>query len=106
MRNTNYSAEYGYSAGAVVNLTLKSGSKEFHSIAYEYFRNNDIQGRAFNASTIPELRFNDFGWNLGVPSFIPRLFNPEKNKLFFLVGQDFKPLRQGATNTWTVPTPA
>jgi hypothetical protein len=104
MLTTNYSAEYGYSSGAVVNLALKSGSKDFHGVAYEYFRNNDIQGRAFNAATIPELRFNNFGWNVGGPIFIPRHFNADKNKLFFFVGQDFKRLRQGATNTWTVPT--
>jgi hypothetical protein len=32
------------------------------------------------------------------------LFNTDKSKLFFFVGEDFKRLRQGAANTWTVPT--
>ena len=103
---TNYSAEYGYSAGAVVNLALKSGTTEFHGIGYEYFRNDAIQARAFNAPTIPELRYNNFGWNLGGPIYIPKLFNTNKDKLFFFVGEDFKRLRQGAANTWTVPTVA
>ena len=106
MLTTNYSAEYGNSAGAVVNLALKSGAKQFHGIAYEYFRNDDIQARAFNAATKPELRFNNFGWNVGGPIYIPKLFNRNKEKLFFFVGEDFKRLRQGATNTWMVPTPA
>jgi len=43
MLTTNYSAEYGNSAGAVVNLMLKSGSKQFHGVAYEYFRNDAIR---------------------------------------------------------------
>lgn len=104
MLTSNYSAEYGNSSGAVVNLALKSGGKDFHGIAYEYLRNDAIQARAFNAQTKPELRFNNFGWNLGGPIYIPKVFNTDKDKLFFFIGGDFKRLRQGATNTWTVPT--
>ena len=100
----NYSAEYGNSSGAVVNIALKSGTREFHGGAYEYLRNDAIQARAFNATTKPELRFNNFGWNLGGPIYLPKLFNTDKNKFFFFIGQDFKRLRQGAANTWTVPT--
>ena len=103
---SNYSAEYGSSSGAVVNLAIKSGGKDFHGIAYEYFRNDDIQARAFNALNKPELRFNNFGWNVGGPIFIPGHFNKNRDKLFFFVGEDFKRLLQGATNTWTVPTTA
>jgi Carboxypeptidase regulatory-like domain/TonB-dependent Receptor Plug Domain len=104
MLTTNYSAEYGYSSGSVVNLAMKSGTNQFHGVAYEYLRNDDIQARAFNAQTIPELRYNNFGWNVGGPIFIPHHFNSGREKLFFFIGQDFKRLRQGATNTWTVPT--
>ncbi|HEX3879041.1 MAG TPA: carboxypeptidase regulatory-like domain-containing protein [Bryobacteraceae bacterium] len=103
---TNYSAEYGYSSGAVINLAIKSGTKQFHGVLYEYLRNNDIQARAFNALTIPELRYNNCGWNVGGPIFWPGKFNSSRDKLFFFIGQDFKRLRQGATNTWTVPTAA
>ncbi|HSU31515.1 MAG TPA: carboxypeptidase regulatory-like domain-containing protein [Bryobacteraceae bacterium] len=100
----NYSAEYGGSAGAVISIAVKSGTTDFHGVGYEFFRNDAIQARAYNALTIPELRFNNFGWNLGGPIYIPKLFNTDKSKLFFFVGEDFKRLRQGATNTWTVPT--
>ncbi|MBV9085197.1 MAG: carboxypeptidase regulatory-like domain-containing protein, partial [Acidobacteriaceae bacterium] len=100
----NYSAEYGGSSGAVISIAVKGGTTDFHGIGYEFFRNDAIQARAFNALTIPELRFNNFGWNLGGPIYIPRLFNTDRSKLFFFIGQDFKRLRQGATNTWTVPT--
>ena len=100
---TNYGAEYGQNSGAVINIAVKRGTQEFHGIAYEYFRNDAIQARAFNASSIPELRYNNFGWNLGGPLYIPKLFNKDKSKLFFFIGGDFKKLRQGAANTWTVP---
>ena len=104
MLTTNYSAEYGGSSGAVVNIALKSGTTDFHGIGYEYFRNDAIQSRAFNAASTPELRYNNFGWNIGGPIFIPKLFNTHKDKLFFFVGEDFKRLRQGMIETWTVPT--
>ena len=104
--SSNYSAEYGNSAGAVVNIAVRSGTTEFHGLAYEYFRNNDIQARAFNAPGIPELRYNNFGWNLGGPIYIPGHFNNDKSKLFFFIGEDFKRLRQGTANTWSVPTAA
>jgi hypothetical protein len=103
---TNYSAEYGYSAGAVINIAIRGGSKDFHGGAYEYLRNNDIQARAFNALTTPELRYNNFGANLGGPIFVPKHFNRDRSKLFFFFGTDYKRLRQGAINTWTIPTPA
>lgn len=64
---TNYSAEYGYSAGAVVNIAIRSGTKDFHGGGYEYLRNDAIQARAFNATTKPELRYNNFGANIGGP---------------------------------------
>ncbi|MGH9663809.1 MAG: carboxypeptidase regulatory-like domain-containing protein, partial [Bryobacteraceae bacterium] len=95
MLTTNYSAEYGNSSGAVVNLALRSGAQQFHGGVYEYFRNDAIQARAFNALTKPELRFNNFGWNLGGPIYIPKVFNRDRNKLFFFVGGDFKRLLQG-----------
>jgi hypothetical protein len=103
---TNYSAEFGYSAGAVINIAVRSGAKEYHGGAYEYLRNDAIQARAFNATIKPELRYNNFGANVGGPVFIPKTFNKDRNKLFFFFATDFKRLRQGAINTWTVPTPA
>ena len=100
---TNYSAEYGQNSGAIINLALKSGSKDFHGAAYEYVRNDAFDARAFNALQKQKLRFNNFGWNLGGPVFIPGKFNADKNKLFAFGGMEFKRLRQGAINTWTVP---
>lgn len=104
---SNYSAESGTSSGAVVNLALRSGTKEFHGRAYEYWRNDHLQAMPFNALLKPKLRWNNFGWNLGGPVILPGAgFNRHREKLFFFVGQDVKILRIGATTTWNVPTPA
>jgi hypothetical protein len=103
---TNYSAEYGQNSGAIINLALKSGTREFHGAAYEYVRNDAFDARAFNAIRKQKLRFNNFGWNLGGPIYIPGKFNADKSKFFFFTGMEFKRYLQGAINTWTVPAMA
>lgn len=101
---TNYSAEYGQNASAIINLALKSGTRSFHGSAYEFVRNDAFDARAFNALQKQKLRFNNFGWNLGGPIFIPNKFNTDRSKLFFFFSQEYKRLRQGSINTWVVPT--
>jgi outer membrane receptor protein involved in Fe transport len=103
---TNYSAEYGQNAGSIINVALKGGTRQFHGSAYEYVRNDAFDARAFNAIQKQKLRFNNFGWSLGGPVYIPGKFNSDKNKLFLFGGMEFKRYGQGAINTWTVPTMA
>ena len=47
MKTSNYQAEYGGSAGGNVNLTTKSGTKEFHGSVYTYFRNEALNANSF-----------------------------------------------------------
>ncbi|HKX31599.1 MAG TPA: carboxypeptidase regulatory-like domain-containing protein [Blastocatellia bacterium] len=101
---SNYSAEYGQSAGAVVNMALKSGTREFHGVGYEYLRNDAFDARAFNSLAKQKLRFNNFGGNIGGPIYIPGKFNQDRDKLFFFFATDFKRLRQVTPTTVLVPT--
>jgi hypothetical protein len=99
------SAQYGLNAGATITMALKTGAKEFHGSAYEYFRNDAIQARTFNSpSKKPPLRYNNYGWSLGGPIFIPKTFNTNREKAFFFVGQDFKRRRSSDIVGWNVPT--
>ncbi len=104
---SNFSAQSGTSAGAVVNISIRSGTKDFHGRVYEYWRSDALQAYPYNAAAIgkPELRWNNFGGNFGGPVLIPKLrINKDRNKLFFFGAEDIKILRQGAATTWTVPT--
>jgi len=103
---TNYSAEYGQNSGAVINLALKSGTRDFHGTLYEYVRNDAFDARAYNALTKQKLRFNNFGWNLGGPILLPGGLNKDRSKLFFFTGMEFKRLRRGNVQLWNVPLPA
>ncbi|MGH7838207.1 MAG: carboxypeptidase regulatory-like domain-containing protein, partial [Candidatus Binataceae bacterium] len=75
---SNYEAEYGRNAGAVVNIVTKSGTNEFHGTALEYFRNTVLNARNyFNTDGTPQGTFhnNQFGASMGGPI--------QKDKTFF-----------------------
>lgn len=42
VQTSNYSAEFGQTGGAVVNMTMKSGTNDFHGSLYEYLENEDL----------------------------------------------------------------
>ena len=48
---SNFEAEYGRSAGAVVNIVTKSGTNQYHGTASEFFRNNALDARNFFNNT-------------------------------------------------------
>jgi hypothetical protein len=96
VQTSDYSAEFGHSAGAVVNASIKSGSNAFHGDLWEYFRNNILDARDFDAQTIPKYRENQFGATLGGPII--------HNKLFFFGDVQANRIIFGETNTLTVPT--
>ena len=68
--NSSFSAEYGHTSGAIVNLATRSGRSEFHGELFEFLRNNTLDARNFftltSGDTLPFKR-NQFGANLGGP---------------------------------------
>jgi hypothetical protein len=88
IETSNFSAEYGRSTGAAFNLATKNGTNQFHGEAFEYFRNDVLDARNVFSPTKAELRFNDWGYDLGGPIV--------KNKLFFFIGEEWKKIRQQA----------
>lgn len=73
----SYAAEYGRSAGSVVNVVTKSGSNQFHGAAWEFNRDDALQARNFFAPADqekPKLQQNQFGGTFGGPVVRNRLF--------------------------------
>jgi hypothetical protein len=106
----NYNAEYGRSSGGQIRVVSKSGSSAFHGAAYEYFRNSAldantwVRNRSASTSSVAPFRFNQYGYNVSGPVYIPNKFNRDKSKLFFLFSQEFIKRRRDVTQTGTVPT--
>ncbi|HEY2351705.1 MAG TPA: carboxypeptidase regulatory-like domain-containing protein, partial [Candidatus Acidoferrum sp.] len=96
---SNFEAEYGRSAGGVVNIVTKSGTNDFHGTGFEFLRNNALDARNyFNEVGAPQNPFhnNQFGGALGGPI--------KRDKTFFFV--DYEAMREkGAeASTACVPT--
>jgi Carboxypeptidase regulatory-like domain/TonB dependent receptor len=101
VETNNYSAEYGYSAGAVVNAVIKSGTNQFHGTAFEFLRNDVFDARDFflaPSAKKPPLQQNQFGGTFGGPIL--------RNKLFFFGSWEQTRLNVGKTQVLTVPTAA
>ncbi len=97
VETSNYGAEFGHSAGAVINASIKSGTNQIHGDLWEYFRNNDLDAKDWNALTIPTYHENQFGATLGLPIV--------RNKLFFFGDAEANRIVYGQTSTLSVPTP-
>jgi hypothetical protein len=111
-------AEFGRAAGGVVNLVTRGGTQKFHGGAYEFMRNDKLNANSFfnnaagtNAVTgraispRPILRYNNFGWNLAGPVWIPKIYPRGGDRTFFFFSQEFRRIiRQPAESFVTVPT--
>ncbi len=107
-------AEFGRSGGGVVNLITRGGGHDFHGTLYEFVRNDRLNANSFfnnangtfgpNDATVraglatageprsvrPKLRYNNFGYLVSGPVVIPKLYNTNREKTFFLFSQEFR----------------
>ncbi len=74
VQTSNYSAQFGSFAGAVVNVVTKSGSNAFHGSGFEFVRNGSMNARNYFAAQHDNLKRNQFGGGLGGPVIHDRLF--------------------------------
>ena len=87
----NYSAEFGHSAGGIVNAVTRSGTNQFHGSLYEFIRNSDLDARDFfQVGPIAPFRRNQFGGSIGGPV--------KKDKVFFFGNYE------GFRQSLTIPT--
>ncbi len=107
---SNYSAEFGGGTGGVVNVVTKQGTQQFHGTVYEYFRNDKLDSNDFflnqQGQERNKLRFNNFGYTLGGPFWIPGLYNRDKTKDFFFASYEGRRDVRGNTAQDNVPDAA
>ncbi len=73
----NYTAEFGRTAGGIVNQVIKSGTNQFHGDVFEFFRNDALNARNYFLPAVTPYKRNTFGGTLGGPI--------RKDKTFFFV---------------------
>src|SRR5712672_1714428 len=108
----DYAPEYGRSSGGQIRIISKAGGQDFHGAAYEYARNTVFNANPWQRNAIPAtskitapIHYNQFGYNIGGPLYIPNHFNTSKNKVFWYWGQEWVRYVFTDTNSLTVPTP-
>ncbi len=124
------SAEFGRSGGGVVNLITRGGGRDFHGTVYEFVRNDRLNANSFlnNANGVfgpneqqvvlglsqagaprtarPKLRYNNPGYLLSGPVFIPGLYNSNREKTFFLFSQEFRRIIRAPSTFSPLPVPS
>jgi hypothetical protein len=98
---TQFSPEFGHSAGGQFNTNILSGTNHFHGKLYEYFDNRNMNaalGTAGNKLPNSRYDFNRYGGQLGGPVF--------RDKLFFFANYERSTLGQSLQNSQCVPTTA
>ena len=103
MEVSGYSAEYGKTAGAVLNMVLRSGTNQYHGSAFEYLRNDVFDARAFFDTSKLPLHQNQFGATILGPLNIPKIYNGH-DRTFFLISWESYRQVFGETKLGNVPT--
>ncbi|MGI8988034.1 MAG: carboxypeptidase regulatory-like domain-containing protein [Bryobacteraceae bacterium] len=109
IQTNTFSPQYGWSMGNVVNAITKSGTRSIHGGVFEFVRNNNFDANNFfnNSNGLPRPQFkrNQFGFDVGGPIYLPKLYR-QRDKTFFFAS--YEGLRQQTPTTLitTVPTAA
>jgi hypothetical protein len=106
---SNYQAEYGRNASGTVSVVTRGGSREFHGSGWWNKRHEMFNAMNFfdNKNKTPKApyRFDVYGFSVGGPVYIPKVFNTDKKRLFFFVSQEYtKQIPQSSTSYSNVPT--
>jgi Carboxypeptidase regulatory-like domain/TonB-dependent Receptor Plug Domain len=99
----NYGAQYSLFGSNVVLLETRSGTDTFHGSAFEYLRNDALDARNFFSPKVSPLKQNIFGYTLGGPLYIPRLFNKKKKDIYFFWSQQW--VKQHIASAYTAADP-
>lgn len=100
VEQSNFSAEYGFSGGSVVNMVTRSGTNSFHGSAYDFVRNTLTDANNWfnnlNGIPLPPVHRHNFGGTVGGPIF--------KNKTLFFF--DYDGTRQTTAGTYQAGVPS
>ncbi len=107
VQSSNLSAEFGRFTGGVINVSTRAGTNELHGSLYEFLRNSAMDSNEFfnkrSGKGTPLFRMNQYGFAVGGPVYVPKVYNG-KNRTFFFTDFQGTRWRQGQVFLGTVPT--
>lgn len=112
IQTSNFAAEYGQVGNAIMNVTMKSGTNQLHGSAYDYYVNEFMNaGQPFTNDghghlVRPEQRRNDYGFTVGGPVTLPKIYNGHDRTFFFFSWEQYRITQNILPNALTVPSSA
>jgi len=110
LERSSYDASFGRSGGGQVLVATRSGTSAFHGSAYEFVRTANTNANNYfnNQLGVPRApdHYNDFGFTVGGPIFIPHVYNTNKTKTFFFWSEEWRKITEPMTNNVAAPTTA
>ncbi len=112
LQRGSYDAGYGRSGGGQILVATKNGTSSFHGDAYEFVRNTALDANAyFNKLGSPVTprnvyHYNDYGFTIGGPIFIPKVYNTDRKKTFFFWSEEWKKDTAPGSQSMAVATAA
>jgi hypothetical protein len=110
LERSSYDASFGRSGGGQIAVATRSGTSSFHGSAYEFVRTADTNANYYfnNQGGIPRTpdHYNNFGFTLGGPIYIPHVYNANKQKTFFFWSEEWRKITSPTTNNVPAPTAA
>ena len=103
---SHYAPEYGRSTGAQINFTTRRGKQDFHLSAYEFYFSEAFAAQQYVVGGRPRIRYHNYGFTLGGPVYVPKVFNTDRSKLFFFVGLERRTNSGFNQKTSNIPTVA
>ena len=94
VQTNSFTAQYGLSAGNVINVITKSGTSHFHGDVFEFLRNSALDANYFfnNYNGVPKsnLHLSQFGASGGGPLYIPRVYTRKDRTFFFVLYEGYR----------------
>jgi len=109
LERSSYDASFGRSGGGQVVVATRSGTQHFHGSAYEFARTANTDANYYfnnlNGDPRPPDHYNNFGFTLGGPLYIPHLYNTDKKKTFFFWSEEWRKITAPSSNQVNAATP-
>ena len=100
-------AEFGRGLGGTINISLRSGTNDFHGALFHFLRNDHMDANNFfnSGRAKPAFQQNQFGGALGGPVYLPKAYDG-RNQTFWFANYQGSRVRKGLTRLFTVPSAA
>jgi len=110
LERSSYDASFGRSGGGQVLVATRSGTSSFHGSAYEFVRTANTNANSYfnnlNGLARAPDHYNNYGFTLGGPLYIPHVYNTSKTKTFFFWSEEWRKITSPTTNSVAAPTAA